>query len=294
MEFIKQCGINLNLETIQAIRMVSAIMESDYQIYIKEEDKQIFDYLQKFFKMKVNAGLNGVPILSDLSINHTSPSCSIGSITKPLIFPKAVFDLCRSKWKNERNITYYFSGLLTYKRFHILHEWMWHHSSQSKFRNNLNYLLLRIHNRYVQSKTRRVEKGFASELTIKLSKNEDLCLASSTIGRHFPEKSWDDSYFNQMSNAKFVLCPDGDFVWTYRFLEAILCGAIPIVENETEIFEGFHYYRMHDQTNRYVYEFENVLDNYALALDRFTITSEILNREIDELLGKRSNKESVC
>ena len=37
-------------------------------------------------------------------------------------------------------------------------------------------------------------------------------------------------YWDMMQRAKYVLCPDGDFVWTYRFFEAVACGAIPIIE----------------------------------------------------------------
>lgn len=284
MESAKQCGIDLDLGTLQAVRMVSAIMESDYLIHIKEDNKHIFDYLQKFFDSKAIVGLSGVPVLDDLLIDHKTPNCSIGSITKSLIFPKSVFDLCKSKWKIERTIAYYFSGLLTDKRLTILRKWISSHSSQSKVHQLFDYLLIRIHNHYVQYKTRRVSKGFASKLSIRTGKNEVLCLASSTIGRHFPEKSWHDDYFNQMSNAKFVLCPDGDFVWTYRFLEAILCGAIPIVENETEMYDGFHYYMMSDQQNTYVYEQGIVIENFALALDRFTLSTDKLNEEINKLL----------
>jgi Exostosin family len=38
-----------------------------------------------------------------------------------------------------------------------------------------------------------------------------------------------EGYYDQLQSTRFALCPDGDFPWTYRFLEAIMCGAIPVV-----------------------------------------------------------------
>jgi hypothetical protein len=37
-------------------------------------------------------------------------------------------------------------------------------------------------------------------------------------------KAWHDDYSTEMSRAEFVIRPNGKFVWTYRFFEAILCG----------------------------------------------------------------------
>lgn len=266
--------------------MVSAISESDYQVHVKEEDYQIFVYLQDYFDIDVKSILVNHQILNEVSINHEKPSCTIGSITKPLIFPKSVFNFCRSKWKTERKFTYYFSGLLTDKRLMALQGWISSHSSHTTVREDLDLLVIKLISIYVQYRTRLDKKGVSCKYEVAMGKGERLCLASSTIGRHFPEKSWDDNYFNQMSNTKFVLCPNGDFGWTYRFLEAIMCGAIPIVEGEAEMYYGFHYYKMGDQTTKYVYDRELVFENYDLALDRFTVSAEKLNQEIKKLLYK--------
>jgi len=52
-------------------------------------------------------------------------------------------------------------------------------------------------------------------------------------------------YYAKLRSSEFALCPDGDFTWTYRFLEAIMCGAIPILERKTSPIdvqeEGYHY-----------------------------------------------------
>jgi len=41
------------------------------------------------------------------------------------------------------------------------------------------------------------------------------------------------SYMNSLANSKFVLCPQGFGLDTHRYAEAILMGAIPIVQNST-------------------------------------------------------------
>lgn len=42
---------------------------------------------------------------------------------------------------------------------------------------------------------------------------------------------YDYPYYDRLMTSKFALAPDGEIAgWTYRFLEGIMCGAIPIVE----------------------------------------------------------------
>jgi hypothetical protein len=67
-------------------------------------------------------------------------------------------------------------------------------------------------------------------------------IKNSKRGRNIQTKEYDIDYFNIMSNYKFTLCPNGDFVWTYRFFEAILCGSIPIIEQECNLYDGFKFY----------------------------------------------------
>jgi hypothetical protein len=80
----------------------------------------------------------------------------------------------------------------------------------------------------------------------------DATIVDSLRGRKEHTRIYDTTYFNQMAKTKFVLCPDGDFTWTYRFFEAILCGAIPIIQNYCELYEGYFHLRVHP-SNRYHY-----------------------------------------
>jgi hypothetical protein len=95
-----------------------------------------------------------------------------------------------------------------------------------------------------------VDKLFIGLLTEQrkkfLSNFENAIIRDSDNGRHSGTKERDTLYFRLMSRARFVLCPNGDFIWTYRFFEAILCKAIPIIEEDCELYEGYHFYKLGD------------------------------------------------
>lgn len=69
----------------------------------------------------------------------------------------------------------------------------------------------------------------------------------------------DEDYFRMMSRAKFVLCPDGDFIWTYRFFESLIFKAIPIIEHECSLYDGFKFLRADSNLE---YNIEWVNHNY--------------------------------
>ena len=82
-----------------------------------------------------------------------------------------------------------------------------------------------------------------------------------------------------------MLCPDGDFTWSYRFVEAIFCGAIPVVERDCELFEGFHSRRFEEPAGDLVWEQTVAEENYQRAVARFTIPLEELDAELARLVA---------
>src|SRR5690606_5997920 len=76
-------------------------------------------------------------------------------------------------------------------------------------------------------------------------------------------KFFDEDYLNNMAKSKFAIIPDGlnrqgDYmVWTYRFIDAVLCGAIPIIESTCSLYDGFKYYYMNDKLTQYDPEIKN-------------------------------------
>lgn len=50
-------------------------------------------------------------------------------------------------------------------------------------------------------------------------------------------------YFETMCQSKFVLCPAGDSLWSFRFYETIMCKSLPIVET------WHHTYRTREESD---------------------------------------------
>jgi hypothetical protein len=113
----------------------------------------------------------------------------------------------------------------------------------------------------------------------------DLLLWSSERGRVFPWKAWDDEYFKLLGRSSFVLCPSGDFVWSYRFFEAVLCGAIPIVEETCPAYTGFHFHTFADAARTLVWNEAIAAANFDLARARLTVPLAELDAEVRHLLA---------
>lgn len=62
----------------------------------------------------------------------------------------------------------------------------------------------------------------------------------SVRGRRHQTRNLDLRYFNFLGDSKFAVCPNGDFVWTYRFFEAVICGAVPIIESDCDLYQGYY------------------------------------------------------
>jgi len=53
---------------------------------------------------------------------------------------------------------------------------------------------------------------------------------------------FDETYFRTLCSSEFTLAPAGDLPYSYRFVEAILCGSIPIVDQEKYANAEHHQY----------------------------------------------------
>jgi hypothetical protein len=114
--------------------------------------------------------------------------------------------------------------------------------------------------------------GLKTKSREKFLKNfPDAKIIYSDRGRTEGIKERDEWYFNEMSKAKFVLCPDGDFKWTYRFFESIIFKAIPIIENVSSAYYGYKYYKKGDE---YVYRQDWVDFNYNKVKEEMTLKLE--------------------
>jgi hypothetical protein len=256
---------------IQVVRLIHALMESSYRVHIPAEHVDKFSRLQAVFGLEFGIGVEGIPALPSVRVSHSEPCTAIGTVERPLIFARAIADRCRASWSAHRSVRFSFVGLVTDQRRAALHHWQ-QRSYPASARAKLSGLLPRF------------LRGQNADAT---APRADVVIASSTRGREFPGKSWDDEYQALLARSQFVLCPNGDFVWSYRFFEAVFSGAMPIVEQHCDAYQGFRYRTMQDPIDACVWRLEDAEYNYALCRDRLTVQRAELDAAIGALLSHR-------
>jgi hypothetical protein len=99
-------------------------------------------------------------------------------------------------------------------------------------------------------------------------------------GRKIGKDQYDKEYYQEMASSKFTLCPAGDFKWTYRFLEAMMCRSIPVIERgfEHEQCEGVVYFYSDAGRDQLISQWkeEIVEKNYKLFLKRHTFINRFI------------------
>jgi hypothetical protein len=267
---------NLRYEYIQAIRFSHALMESKYRVTIPPEHVEKYRILKDMFHADFEVGENATHEIDEYQLIHKDPTTGIGSIMKPIVFPHTIVEHCKTLWPADRPIDISFAGLVTGKRGILIGDWC---------KNNLraDYSGLPNLNPLSHSLINKIRKAFGLSPNSYTLRINELVLWSSIRGRTFPIKSWDQEYFDLLTRSNFVLCPSGYHVWSYRFFESILCGAIPIVEKDCPAYKGFHFYYMDDPISEYKWDQETALKNYQLCADRITIPIDELNRELERL-----------
>lgn len=276
---LKPVGVNLPLDYIQTIRLCCALLESDYPVHFPESAQPILEYWNSVVPVRYHLGLSGVSVLEDISFIHDQPLCKLGDLERPLIFPQAMVKLCRQKWADPRPIRFLFCGLITPKRKHCLESWI-----QACFgRTDIAIATSDIEYGRLKRLWKTLQGILRPSPTHYVLEALGLQIFASQKGREFPAKIWDDDYFQQLAQAQFVLCPDGDFTWTYRFFEAMLCGAIPIIENDCELYQGFQYFSMQDPVEKLIYSPAMAEHNYHQAWQRLTLERSELNRILQQL-----------
>lgn len=115
------------------------------------------------------------------------------------------------------------------------------------------------------------------------SEHDGVVLEKNEWGRQAENKGeFDVSYFVKLSRAEFGLCPhhpkllgrfDSETIWTYRFIDCCLVGAIPVLFREAPLGQrfvtGFHY--VWDDQDSYNYSIKEAAWNRDLAEQRFRL-----------------------
>jgi hypothetical protein len=266
--------IDYKIKKIQELRAIQAISEGGITIIIPAKQKNKFTLLKEKFQMQFQISENkeGIKLSEILAINHELPETGIVSIKKPLIFPLAITNYCKTLWKEDRQYTYTFAGLITKSRHDLIRDWVSNNITKEKFS-------LPVTDSFFNKKRSKIFNFFNIDSTVSKTIG-NLIIWSSNRGRKFPIKAWDDAYFKVLGDSQFVLCPSGVCVWSYRFFESILCGAIPIVESNCEAYEGFRFKYMTDDASTFIWSKEDAEYNYKLCLERITIAPQLLKQVI--------------
>lgn len=271
--------INFSSYLIQQIRLIHALAETKHKIVLPESEKEKYHVLTREFKKDFLYGTNwDYDITEFIIVNHTEPLTSVFGIERPLIFPHAITDYCGALWKGERQYRFSFAGLLTKKRNEVIEHWL-----ETKFGRKITKKNQDTFFELAQAKLLNLLGIRQNNVKTKIG---DLFLWSSIRGREFPIKSWDREYYKVLSDSEFVLCPNGDYIWTYRFFESVLCGAIPVVESDCKLYKGFRYFTMEENPGKFKWREEDAVHNYSLCIRTITVPIDLLNNKIEEFAEK--------
>ena len=114
--------VNLNLPgeaLIQAVRFTHAVSEAGITTHIPREALAAYRHLKQYFALNISSQ-RGVDV--DCEMSHNDPFCRIGTIKRPLIFPRSIADRYLDFWSDQRS-GIRFMGFLPVKRAASLKEW---------------------------------------------------------------------------------------------------------------------------------------------------------------------------
>lgn len=272
--------IELPFHLLQTLRLAQAIGEAGFRVCVPAADEVKVVTLKTVFGFDYKVGTAGAARVTGLRVDHMGPRTCIGAIERPLIMPQAIFDHCRERWPERRDVDVSFAGILTETRRAALNDWL--------RLSGLEQLAMPPK----PSVLRRVLRRLARTVGVSLAEQvgtDTVKLYLSDQGRLFPRKSWNADYYDLLLRSKFVLCPSGDFkangvAWTYRFFEAALCGAIPVIEESCAAYEGYRVRHMSDPIGALDWSRADAEHNVALARRRLTVAAEELRAEVTSLL----------
>ena len=177
---------------------------------------------------------------TSIEVDHISGSAEVDGLRVGLVHPDSYFARGRRLWSRRRRYHYFFKG----------------HISSSGGR----------------------EKMLSAFQNVSNSK-----IVSSDAGRwKWLKGNFDWFYFSQLGKSKFGLCPNqadwpGDFFWTYRFVDCLLAGAIPVLFRLTPLSDDFvagFFFVWDDSLQSEISETKRIKmaeHNYQLALSRFRL-----------------------
>ena len=271
-----QILVDWPMNLLQGVRLAHAMAETSHKVCLTPENAERIKRLSRCFGAKFSFDTADASPLGAVEIDHATPRTTVGTIARPLIFPHAIIDWCRSHWSSDRPLAYSFCGLLTESRRDLLQTWLRRHGCDASISTStFGRWLETLKGAAQRSSVSRGLPRFQTDLGV-------VAIGASNAGRAFPGKSWDEQYYRILLSSRYVLCPNGDYVWSYRFFEAILCGAIPVVEEDSDVFQGFEYARM-DEPATLSWSTSRARANFQRCLGQVTVPIPRLQYEVSQL-----------
>jgi hypothetical protein len=222
----KKIYIDLKESKLQVFFAVLAFIEKNNDEYIylcDESNKLILEECLKNCKFQMLDKGNSIHHYEviKVEIDHSLPNTTLkGYFEAPLIFPKCINDIFFLPFEKKID-KIYFRGLFTYVRLIEMSKLLIQLSEyKAFFKMIFNVLMFRFE--FVVS---------SGKVFMKFTKR----------GRVSNFKYIDVEYFKEMSRYKYVFCPSGDFIWTYRFYEAIQVGSLPLCLKNVKLYNEFNY-----------------------------------------------------
>ena len=275
-EPLRRWQLDGSFALIQQIRLVHAVAESRFEIAVPADQLDKFSVLRERFGLQLATAQPDDPSLTPfVTIDHQTPSTAVGAVVRPLIFPRAIVDHCRTLWPASRAHRYSFAGLLTDNRRALLEGWMAGRADGGS--------ALAAKTNFGDFVRRQLIRWTGADRQRRIG---DVTVWSSERGRRFPTKAWDSEYFQMLADSEHVLCPSGDYQWSYRFFEACLCGAVPIVEGASALYEGFRYRLMTEARDTAPWSAADAEHNYRSCAALLVVPVEELDRELARLAAQ--------
>lgn len=213
---------------VQEARLFAALLESGWALKVNPTQLQAIGGIAPFFSIKSTRYVGQTCHNIKIEIEHQTPLTKFGHVERTLIFPEWIFSNLRTD-HTSRGVSCSFEGYPTRHRVQAA----WSMVEKSGRRNqpiarqivniasNLTCIPLRCD---------LLNKAFNAALRRRNWEFRWTC-----GGREISNKVYDVSYWERLQNSKTVYCPAGDFGWTYRFYEALLAGAIPIIDSNSSL-----------------------------------------------------------
>lgn len=181
------------------------------------------------------------PRVLAIKVDHMLGFSTVEGKRVSLIYPDSFFKKARNLWFRPKKLNFYFNGSIT-------------------------------------------PSGGRASMLETFSRFPGSSIINSSFGRVSLFKgSFNWSYYRGLSQSRFGLCPHhsdwpGSYFWTYRFVECVLVGTIPITFRQTPLSDGFtsgfKFFWDDSKTLSLIPEQtlrEMAEENYNLALKRFSL-----------------------